>query len=765
MNYHNRLLITTIFTCFFLTGCTAVGQNNAPSENKVSQDTVSDQVTALSENTVSNESAVSAPLSDNLLKNGDFETGKTTNWSIFTQGGRASLESVNNALAIQIDHEGIVEHGVQLYQEGFSLDSGCVYRMSFDIASDVPCTIEYRIQINSGDYHPYSAQKIDLTPQMQTVTIDFTMTESSDPAPRLAFNMGVMDDKSPVGAHLVTLDNVALYLMDDSKKIVAEPAPKAPDIIVDQIGYETDSKKIAMLRSETSVSIDTAYDIMDAASGKVVYSGNTTGSMENKNSLETTAYADFSDFNIPGTYKLSSPDFSESYPFTIGEDIYGNALPGIIKMLYMQRCGTELPATYATDFSHKACHTGKALVYGTDDTYLDVSGGWHDAGDYGRYVVPGAKAVMDILLAYEYHPEAFDDNSGIPESKNTIPDILDEAKYEIDWMLKMQTDDGGVYHKVTCANFPTDVMPEEETDQLILSPVSTTATGDFAAVMAKFSVIYRPFDMEFSDICLNASKKAYEYLSKTPVTKDGFKNPDGILTGEYPDIKDRDERYWAATELYNATGEKQYHQGIMDALIVTPPSGFGWADVGSYGSLAYLTCPYDTDKAFAASVRKLFYDKADDILATSSTDGYLISLDSYPWGSNMVVASNAMLLMITNELRKDSNESPLENSTQAVEDHVHYVFGRNPVAYSFVTGTGTTSPQHVHHRVCTATGKVVPGMLVGGPDMNLEDPYARMVLKDLAPAKRYSDNVQSYSTNEVTIYWNSPLIFVLSGLE
>ncbi len=119
-------------------------------------------------------------------------------------------------------------------------------------------------------------------------------------------------------------------------------------------------------------------------------------------------------------------------------------------MLYLQRCGEVITDS---DFGHSACHTGMASVYGTNEK-IDVSGGWHDAGDYGRYIVPAAKTIGDLLYAYEANPKLYSDNIGIPQSGNGIPDILDEARYELEWMMKMQRADGGVYHKVTCEKFP-----------------------------------------------------------------------------------------------------------------------------------------------------------------------------------------------------------------------------------------------------------------------------------------------------------------------
>jgi len=168
--------------------------------------------------------------------------------------------------------------------------------------------------------------------------------------------------------------------------------------------------------------------------------------------------------------------------FEIRDDVYEELFGELFRMLYRQRCGVEIPEGAGGAFAHGACHLQRARVYG-EDRSADVHGGWHDAGDYGRYVVPGAKTVMDLFLALAWAP-ARGDGFGIPESGSGVPDLLSEARWELEWMLRMQDEQtGGVWHKVTGASFPGFVMPEEETWEMILSPVSTAATADFAAVI------------------------------------------------------------------------------------------------------------------------------------------------------------------------------------------------------------------------------------------------------------------------------------------
>ena len=329
------------------------------------------------------------------------------------------------------------------------------------------------------------------------------------------------------------------------------------------------------------------------------------------------------------------------------------------------------------------------------------------------------------------------------------------SKYELDWMLKMQDEtSGGVYHKVTGEVFPEMVAAVEETAQMILSPISNTATGDFAAVMAKASVVYRKYDAAFADSCLAAAQKAWKYLEQHQGDA-GFKNVGSIVTGEYPDSNDSDEYLWAAAELYIATGDESYNDYVKTAIEGSVKYGLGWADVGYYGIYDY--CVNVKDCAAEKEILKKGADKLVDNYAGSgfgSTTG-----GSYVWGSNMVVADNGILLLMASKVLGD------DSYVDYAADQLNYILGRNAVSYCYVTGYGSQTPENPHHRPSEALGKAMPGMLVGGADGNLEDPYAKAVLAKIPKERCYVDNAQSYSCNEVTIYWNSPLVYLLANFK
>lgn len=671
----------------------------------------------------------------------------------YLNGGSAEISSVDGEMCVDIMKVGTLDYANQVYYDGFALYQDCVYRFSFDVRCDIERDIEWRLQINGGDYHAYVNDVITIGPDTQRITAEFTMAESSDPAPRLCFNMGKAENmESDTAEHFVYFDNILLEVVDASGAQQIESIPEPMPVKTNQIGYLPTDSKVATV-SDTKA---TTFDVIDTASGTSVYSGNLGDLGYDASAVEGYKLADFSSVNTEGTYKIVTDTGAESYEFQIQTGVYDDLYKDVILMLYKQRCGTEIESSIAGDYAHEACHTGEAQVYGTD-TYIDVSGGWHDAGDYGRYVVPGAKTIADLFLAYEDSEAAKTDSIGIPESGNGVPDLLDEARYELEWMLKMQDSaSGGVYHKVTCAVFPETVMPEEETDQLILSPISNTATGDFAAVMAKASVLYAEYDADFAAKCLAAAENAWTYLEAHEGDK-GFTNPDEIETGEYADNSDSDEYLWAAVELYIATKNADYKTFADEKIGGTKPVSYdlGWAAMGYYALYDY--CKYIGANTEAEDI---LIAGAESVIGKIDRSGYGASLyNDFPWGSNMSIANNGMLLLMANEI------APNEQYVEYAKFQLDYLLGRNSVGYCYVTGYGTQSPLDPHHRPSQVLEQAMPGMLVGGADSNLEDPYAQAVLTGYAAESCYVDNAQSFSCNEITIYWNSPLIYLLSELK
>lgn len=702
------------------------------------------------------EEPASEPSGDNLIPGGDFSE-KNSKWSVYKEsGGSADIQVGQGKLTLVINSPGTKAHSVQLYCDGFQLLEGGRYTFSCEISSDTPRYFEWRIQQNGGDYHPYAQiEHVDIGPDPITLKNEFVMEEPSDPSPRLCFNLGDADGSQGLSAHKVVLDDVMLTAdLSQAKSIDRQQIMN--DINVNQIGYHPRDEKRAVFRYSDNG--DGYFEVIDAVSGESVYRGELEKGLTYGSSGDNVCYADFSSVKDIGTYFISAPVSGQSYEFSISENVYADALVDSLRMLYLQRCGCKLHEELAEEFAHEACHTEKAQIYGTEE-YIDVSGGWHDAGDYGRYTVPGAKAAADLLLAYEMYPGAFTDANNIPESGNGVPDILDEARYELDWLLKMQAADGGVYHKVTGLQFDGVVKADECTEKLYVMPTSKTATADFAGVMYMAARVYHSIDEGFAKKCMDAADRALEDYARH-IGESNYTNPSDVKTGEYGDGCSVDEYLWAICEGYKTSGDERFEKLLETVdLSKMKNDGFGWADVSGYAYYAYLSA----DKPMSApkDLKNRFYEYCDnvrDIALYGEAYGSSIKSD-YPWGSNMTIANNGMALLMAYRF------TGKDDYRLAAKRQLDYLLGTNTTSYCFLTGYGTQTPEHPHHRPSQAVGECMKGMLVGGPDSSLEDPYARSVLSGLPKAKCYVDNEQSYSCNEITIYWNSPLCFLLAGLK
>ncbi|ASA20827.1 glycoside hydrolase family 9 protein [Paenibacillus donghaensis] len=527
-------------------------------------------------------------------------------------------------------------------------------------------------------------------------------------------------------------------------------------IVVNQVGYPLRGEKLAVFTGGSH-----QFRVVEEATGAVVLEGVSGPARFDVSCGATLHTGDFSELTAPGRYRIEQVDGAASAVFSLAERPYHELQQGLLKAFYYYRCGVTLTEEFAGPWAHQACHTAEGRVHGNELLVQDSAGGWHDAGDYGKYSGPGAKAVADLLLAYELYPSSFESAIPLPESDGVMLDVLHECKVELDWLFKMfDPATGGVFHKLTTLKFPgLDVMPEDDRAELYFSPVSAAATGDVAAVMALAARIYEPFDHVYAEKCLQAALRAWEWLERHPQVP-GFVNPPDIVTGEYGDAVDTDERYWAAAELLRTTGEEKYHTAVQElAQLDYPKYSLGWADMGGYGTLAYLLRGETiADAALYATLKEGLLAEAARLMEQSAADGYRISLreEDYIWGSNMLVMNHALLLLAAEHVSGDRRYAA------CALDHLHYLLGRNVLDISYVTGFGDQSVRHPHHRPSVGDGveAPVPGLVAGGPDRGLHDEYVVEHLQGKPAAQCFADHELSYSTNEVTIYWNSPAVFV-----
>jgi endoglucanase len=550
----------------------------------------------------------------------------------------------------------------------------------------------------------------------------------------------------------------------------APPEPGATGIQVNQVGFAPGAAKWAAVPQRGGA----GFAVIDARSGHEVYRGMLGPAVTWEPAQESVRLADFSALTTPGDYRVHVDRLADSPRFTIAADAYAALNAAALKAYYYNRAGIALEARHAGPWARPAGHPDThVLVHASaagpgrpEGTVIAASKGWYDAGDYNKYVVNSGITVYTLLAAYEHFPQFFQRQTlNIPESGNGLPDLLNEALWNLDWMLAMQDPaDGGVYHKLTNKGFDGVVMPHEAKGERYVVQKTTAAALDFAAVMAQASRVFAAFEAQrprSSARMLAASKAAWAWAKAHPDVL--YRQPPDIHTGGYDDATLVDEFAWAATELYVTTRDDAYLAG--QNLAQWPIGMPGWPDVQA---LAWITLAHHRERLTPAVDRRLLerrvVDTADRLASIWQSSPYRVAMSTtdYYWGSNAVALNQALMLIQGYRISGDRRQL---DAAQAALD---YVLGRNPIGSAMVTGFGEISPRHPHHRPSEADGvdAPVPGFIVGGPHSDQGDakgcplPYPSKV-----PAKSWLDHFCSYTTNEVAINWNAPLVYVSAALQ
>ncbi len=547
---------------------------------------------------------------------------------------------------------------------------------------------------------------------------------------------------------------------------------------VNQLGYLPNEAKIAVTPKTGSGS----FVIKDAESGEVKFSGLLTDGGTNEPSGEDVQIADFSSFNESGSYILEIEGGEDSFGFKISEDVYDGVTDAVLKAYYFMRASIPLEEKYAGKWARPEGHPDlNVMIHPSavnearpEGTIIASPKGWYDAGDYNKYVVNSGISTYTLLFAFEQFPEVFRrQNLNIPESNNSLPDILDEVLWNLRWLLTMQDPtDGGVYHKVTTASFEAAVMPQDATNQRYAVMKNTPATLDFAAMMAQASRVYRPFLPSFADSALEAAKYAWKWAQKNDnILYRQFQmnsqfDPD-VVTGAYGDWNVSDEKFWAGAELYITTKDKSYYDeaGWKDQDMTIP----SWNNVRALGlySLVHhrneLSAISKNDKQ--AMIEKLI-GMTEELVDRSSTAPYRapFGFDNrhFFWGSNGHAGNMGMAVLQAYQL---TNDPKYLTGALHIAD---YLLGVNPTGYSYITGFGDKPIMNIHHRPSQADGieDPVPGLVSGGPNPgNMSQDCGEDQYPSKLPALAFLDNWCSYSTNEITINWNAPVVYLFSGLK
>ena len=543
----------------------------------------------------------------------------------------------------------------------------------------------------------------------------------------------------------------------------AEPVTQA-SIAVNQIGYVNKWPKSALLVNSLSpeqevllVSEDADVEILKVkpAKQKLAQSG------------VTVQWLDFSEVVQNGRYYLKQNEL-RSATFVINAFPFNNVNHYAMRSYYLQRCGIKI--SDSSGLNHEACHLEDAIVANDDSSNrrgkpIQASGGWHDAGDFGKYIAPASAAVNRLLSLYENNPSFFTDNQlNIPESGNGVSDILDEVKVELEWMLSMQRQDGGVYRKLSGAHWPKVGSPDLDNQPRFIYGVSSPETAKFAASLALAGRVFREVDIDASERYLKASESAWRWLeteSKQFVDAhpDDDKGSGRYLfsqTDQEASLKsDIDDRLAAAIELYLTTNKNEYFSYIEENIADVSYTLFEWKDISALSLYHLMQKDKNPESAtIRKGIRNKLIDRAKKSLKTTMENPYGLANVRFVWGSNKMTAEEGITLVHAYQITND------KSYLKAAIGQLDYLLGRNPLAISYVSGAGDNAvrfPNHLHARSINA---LITGFMVGGPNSIGQD---NITPKNLG-ALSYIDNDHAYSSNEYAIDYNSAFIGLVVSL-
>jgi endoglucanase len=707
------------------------------------------------------------------IVNGDFATGTTDPW---WTGAGTSGRVTSGEFCVAVTGGTVNGYDALAGQNGVPYEAGQSYTLRFDARATTAQPISAVAGEAVAPYRQIARTDVTVTPQRQTFefTFDSTLDFPGAGNGQFAFWFGGQSFDNTI-----CVDNVSLI-----GGVLPPPGLEPADPIrVNQVGYVPGLPKQASVATESTSPL--TWTLKNAA-GTAVATGQTTPKGQDAAAGENVHVIDFSTFDTEGTGYTLTVGADTSFPFDIGEDVLGDLRYDSLAFFYHQRSGTPIEARYVgAEYARPAGHVNVAPNRGDDavpcradlgcDYTLDVRGGWYDAGDHGKYVVNGGISAWQLQNTYERavtfgdaDPLA-DGTLAIPESANGVPDILDEARWEVEFLMSMQVPAGKplagmAHHKIHDEQWTAlPTLPHLDAQPRRLSAPSTAATLNLAAAAAQAARLWEQYDPAFATQALAAAETAYTAAKANPSR---LADPnDGTGGGSYSDGTVTDEFYWAAAELYATAGT--HRSDLVGSPLYAGDSlttrGFDWASTGALGDLTLLTAQADLPAADLAAIRTAVTTTADQHLTQMATMGhpapYRTADGGYEWGSNGLVANNGVVLALAYDLTEQAKYRDGAFGT------LTYLLGRNPMNYSYVSGYGDQPVRNVHHRhwanqLDPSLPIAPPGALSGGPNSALQDPVAARLLPGCPPQRCFIDHIEAYSVNEVTVNWNSALVWL-----
>jgi endoglucanase len=557
-----------------------------------------------------------------------------------------------------------------------------------------------------------------------------------------------------------------LAAADWKKNLTIGPNGPIPAIVVDQFGYLPKSEKIAVIRAPQAgydsfarFAPGKSYALIELPTGKVVKTAVPTvwnGGNTDKASGDKAWWFDFSEIEAPGRYAvvdlekgIRSPDFS------IGEHVYKDVMKHAVRAFFYQRAGFDKKPEFAGKaWADKASHLGRGQdsesrpwnegrlsnPFAKSQT-KDLRGGWYDAGDFNKYTSWTARYIIVLLQAYEEHPQAFSDDYGIPESGNGIPDTLDEVKWGLDWLVRMQNSDGSLLcvQGLAGASPPSDARAGS-----YYGPPTTSATLTGAAAFAYASKFFgsrpEPDLKRYGDDLKQRATAAWIWATANPnvlyYNNDESKQPGskGLASGqqEMSETERLRAQFEAATYLFEMTGEAQF-RWYVDAHYgeLMPAWGPSMWEVDALDSLVYYARLPGATPEVVKSIRERYLanlSRGSEAFEGSlrQADPYRAPMNDYTWGSNKGKAMQARLYQLVASMDPRLSETSLA----AALEYAHYIHGVNPLGLVYLTNMAPAGASHsaatMFHtwfaygtrwqRVTEGLPGPPPGFLVGGPN-------------------------------------------------
>jgi hypothetical protein len=490
--------------------------------------------------------------------------------------------------------------------------------------------------------------------------------------------------------------------------------PLSPFIVVDQFGYRPGAKKIAVLRdpevgfdADESFTPGATYQVVDAFTGETVLSAAPSawnGGAVDESSGDRASWFDFSSVTAASAYYVFDVENGvRSAVFRIAPDVYREVLRHALRTFFYQRAGFEKAAAFAGEgWADGASHVGpgqdgEARLFsaqGDASTARDLTGGWYDAGDYNKYTSWHASYVIQMARAYRHRPLIWGDDSGIPESGNGVPDIVDEVLFGLDFLERMQNDDGSMLSIVGLASASP---PSAATEPSFYGPASTSATAHSAAAFAFGSVVLSALGgfEERAATLRTAAERAWAWAEANPSVQ--FRNNDadsgssGLGAGQQ-EVDDKGrvmKRLEAACYLFELTGDAAYQSYFdqnYDQASLLAPYAYGWEEEIQEMLLHYTTLPNATADVSSA-IRSAYasaLESGENLGAhRDAIDPYLAPLTTYTWGSNSVKAHQGLVLhsLVKYQFEGVNTEEVLA----AAESYVHYLHGVNPLGIVYLS--------------------------------------------------------------------------------